>query len=98
MQRTTADQFRANMKEWMETANLEPVKITRKNGDAFILLEADRYHKMEMDIAEFRGLVGSLKDVAEGKASRVTDESLNATFARAKAKALTAKKSKKKVG
>ena len=41
MDRTSADQFRSNMKEWMEAARSEPVKITRKSGEAFVLLNAD---------------------------------------------------------
>ncbi len=98
MDRTNANDFRSNLKEWMEAARSEPVKITRKSGEAFVLLNADIFEKMQLDLARLQGLSKSLVDVAQGRVSRATDKSTKDIFARAKSKALASKKSKKAVG
>ena len=51
MDRTNADQFRSNMKEWMEIARSEPVKITRKSGESFVLINSEVFEKMQLDLA-----------------------------------------------
>jgi len=98
MDRTSADQFRSNMKEWMEAARSEPVKITRKSGEAFVLLNADIFEKMQLDLARLEGLTTSLLDVAQGRVSPATEKSTAGIFARAKQRALAAKKTKKAGG
>ena len=98
MDRTSADQFRSNMKEWMEAARNEPVKITRKSGEAFVLLNADIFEKMQLDLARLEGLTSSLIDAAQGRVTPATEKSTADAFARAKQRALAAKKTKKAVG
>ncbi|MCB0343444.1 MAG: type II toxin-antitoxin system Phd/YefM family antitoxin [Pseudobdellovibrionaceae bacterium] len=98
MDRTNADKFRANMKEWLEAANKEPVKITRKNGESFVLVNADTFEKMQLDLARFQGLTASLIDVTQGRVSSATEKSTAEVFERAKKRALSAKKTKKAVG
>lgn len=51
MDRTNANDFRTNLKEWMEATRSEPVKITRKSGEAFVLLNADEFEKMQVELA-----------------------------------------------
>ena len=98
MDRTNAEQFRSNMKEWMEAAHSEPVKITRKSGESFVLLNADIFEKMQLDLARLEGLTASLIDVAKGRVSAATEKSTTDLFSRAKQKALAGKKTKKAVG
>lgn len=98
MDRTNANDFRANLKEWMEAARSEPVKITRKSGEAFVLLNADEFEKMQLDLARLQGLTSSLTDVAQGRTSPATEQSTRDALARAKARALGSKKPKKAVG
>ena len=98
MDRTSADQFRSNMKEWMEAARSEPVKITRKSGEAFVLLNADIFEKMRLDLARLQGLTASLLDVAQGRVNPATEKSTADVFAKAKQRVLSAKKIRKAVG
>jgi PHD/YefM family antitoxin component YafN of YafNO toxin-antitoxin module len=98
MDRTNADQFRSNMKEWMEAARSEPIKITRKSGESFVLLNADTFEKMQLDLARMEGLTASLIDVAQGRVSPSSDKSTAEVLERAKKRALSAKKNKKAVG
>ncbi len=96
MDRTNANDFRANLKEWMEAARNEPVKITRKSGEAFVLLNADSFERMQLDLARLQGLTASLVDVAQGRTKPVSEKSTEALFERAKEKALGMKKPKAK--
>lgn len=98
MDRTNAEQFRANMKEWMEAARNEPVKITRKSGESFVLVNADIFEKMQLDLTRLQGLTASLVDVAQGRVSSATEKSTAEVFERAKKRALSSKKGKKAVG
>lgn len=98
MDRTNANDFRSNLKEWMEAARVEPVKITRKSGEAFVLLNADVFEKMQLDLARLQGLTVGLVDIAQGRVSRVTDQSTKDSLNRAKTRALNAKRTKKAVG
>lgn len=95
MDRTNADQFRANMKQWLEAARNEPVKITRKSGEAFVLLNADLFEKMQIDLARLEGLTASLIDAANGRLTPASDRSTAEVFERAKKRALNHKKTKK---
>lgn len=98
MDRTNADQFRANMKEWMEAARSEPIKITRKSGESFVLLDADTFEKMQLDLARLQGLSASLIDVAQERVTPSSEKSTAEVFERAKKRALAAKKTRKAVG
>lgn len=97
MDRTNANDFRANLKEWLEAARTEPVKITRKSGESFVLVNADMFEEMQINLARLEGLTASLLDVAEGRVERSSESSTKAVLAKAKARALAAK-SKKAVG
>lgn len=98
MDKTNADQFRANMKEWMESAQKEPIKITRKSGESFVLMRSEIFEKMQIDLARLEGLTASLVDLAQGRTSRSTAKSTSEIFEKAKKRALVAKKSKKVAG
>ena len=98
MNRTNADQFRSNMKEWMESARSEPIKITRKSGESFVLVDADTFEKMQLDLARFQGLSASLIDVTQGRVTPASEKSTAEVFERAKKRALSAKKNKKAAG
>jgi len=84
MDKTSADNFRSNMKDWMETARNEPIKITRKSGESFVLLDADTFEKMQIDLARYQGLTAGLFDVIEGRTSLASDKSTTEVFERAK--------------
>jgi prevent-host-death family protein len=52
MQRTNTEDF----KTWMEAAATEPVKITRRSGEAFVLLNVDEFEKLQVELASLRGV------------------------------------------
>jgi antitoxin YefM len=97
MDRTNTNDFRANLKDWMEAARKEPVKITRKSGEAFVLMNADEFEKLQVELASLRGISRGLSDVAHGRVRPSTPESTGTAIERAKSR-VHGKRSKKAVG
>ncbi|MGZ3772713.1 MAG: hypothetical protein ACXVCY_07605 [Pseudobdellovibrionaceae bacterium] len=97
MERTTALDFREKMKAWLDLASKEPVKITRKSGQAFILVDAEKFQEMELELANLRGLTKGLLDAATGNSHPLTEKSISQAMEAGKAKAL-GRKTKKVVG
>jgi prevent-host-death family protein len=98
MERINSNDFRANLKEWMEAARNNPIKVTRKSGEAFVLVNAEIFEKMQIDLARLDGLTTSLIQVAQGQVVPSTDELTFSIFERAKTRAVASKKSKKVMG
>ena len=94
MDRTNANDFRSNMKEWMEAARSEPVKITRKSGEAFVLLNADEFEKLQVELANLRGVAQGLSDVVQGRVRKATSDSTQSAIDRAKERVLGSKRKK----
>jgi len=59
MKQTNAEDFRSKLKSWMEKARKQPVKITRKTGEAFILIGADQFS--DKYVADFSNLTCHLR-------------------------------------
>jgi prevent-host-death family protein len=98
MDRINANDFRTNMKEWMEAARAEPIKITRKTGEAFVLISADVFEKMRLDLARLNGLTAGLMDIAQGRVNPSIPQSTANALARAKSRAIAGRKTKKAAG
>lgn len=97
MDRTNANNFRSNLKEWMEAARTEPVKITRKSGEAFVLVNADEFEKMQVELASLRGAAQGLSDAVHGRTRAGTSQPTEAAINRAKERVL-GKRGKKAAG
>lgn len=97
MDRTNADDFRTNLKQWLEAARSEPVKITRKSGESFVLLNADEFEKIQFELASLRGVAKGLSDVVHGRVRKSAAGSTESAIDRAKERVL-GKKNKKAVG
>lgn len=97
MDRTNANNFRSNLKEWMEVARVEPIKITRKSGEAFVLMNSDLFERMQVELANFRGIAQGLSDVVHDRMHASTAKSLETVIDRAKERVFN-KRSKKAIG
>lgn len=92
MQKINMSDFRSNLKTWMDSARDEPIKITRKTGEAFILVNADDFEKMQIELASLRGVAQGLSDVIHGRVRKSEPKSTNSTIARAKERVLGKKR------
>ncbi len=91
MNRTNANDFRANLKDWLEAAKDEPVKITRRNGESFILLTSEEFEALQLKIANLQGIAQGLSDALQGRTHK---DSTGSAIERAKIKTLGKQKTK----
>lgn len=98
MKQTNAEDFRSKLKAWMEKARKQPVKITRKTGEAFILIGEDQFSEMNTELIALRGQYQGLLDAFQGRTTLITEESVSDLFAKVKSKAQATTKTKKAIG
>jgi PHD/YefM family antitoxin component YafN of YafNO toxin-antitoxin module len=98
MKQTNAEDFRSKLKSWMEKARKQPVKITRKTGEAFILIGADQFSEMNTELTALRGQYQGLLDAFHGRTTPATSESISDLFARVKTNGQAVGKPKKAIG
>lgn len=65
MQNTNPKQFRAELRDYLELAAKEPIRIQRRSGDSFILLKEETYQDLQNEITSLqRRLLGMSQIVA----------------------------------
>jgi len=80
----SAHQFRANLKQVVDSAieNHEPVTVTRKNGEAFVVMSLDDYEREQETLyvlsnqSLMKQIADSLQTHQEGKGYMPSQEEL----------------------
>lgn len=80
MKQTNALDFRKQLKMWMDGAKAEPLRITRKNGDAFVMVTQDEYEQTQRELAQLRGKYEGLLDAFHGRTEKASSQSLKSLF------------------
>lgn len=98
MESTGGTEFRANLKEWLDVADTEVVKVNRPGGKSVVVLNAETYESIMLELAELRGIHKGLLAASEGRVVRGAEvgKSLSETMNKSKASARA--KYKKDVG
>lgn len=66
---SNVENFHLDLNECMEAARAEPVRITRKSGEAFVLMNAEEFERPQAEVATLRGVASGLADTAHGRVS-----------------------------
>jgi hypothetical protein len=74
------------LKEAMTATKEGPVKLTNEIGEAFVLLNADEFEKIQIEMESLRGIALGLSDVLHGNVQDFTEESIKAAMDRARAR------------
>jgi PHD/YefM family antitoxin component YafN of YafNO toxin-antitoxin module len=67
MQNTNPKQLRAEMKDYLELAAKEPIRIQRRSGESFILLKEDAYLELQTEVLSLQRRLLGMSQVVEGK-------------------------------
>lgn len=67
MDTTNPKKLRAELKDYLDLAAKEPIRIHRRTGETFILLGEDRYAEMQNEILSLQRRLLGMSEVAEGK-------------------------------
>ncbi len=66
MQSTNPKQLRAELKDYLDLAAKEPIRIQRRSGDSFILLKEMAYYEMQQEILSLQRRLLGMSEVVAG--------------------------------
>ncbi|MBF0313370.1 MAG: type II toxin-antitoxin system Phd/YefM family antitoxin [Oligoflexia bacterium] len=77
MQNTNPKQFRAELKDYLELAEKEPIRIQRRSGESYILLKEQDYQGLQEEIISLqRRLLGMSQAISsKGRDYKTGDHS-----------------------
>lgn len=67
MQSTNPKQLRAELKDYLDLAAKEPIRIQRRAGDSFILLKEMAYQEMQQEILSLQRRLLGMSEIVSGK-------------------------------
>ena len=67
MQSTNPKQLRAELKDYLDLAAKEPIRIQRRAGDSFILLKEIAYEEMQQEILSLQRRLLGMSEIVSGQ-------------------------------
>ena len=67
MQSANAKKFRSELKDYMDTAVGEPVRINRRDGQSFILMSEQIYEGLRGEIQSLQRRLLGMSEIIDGK-------------------------------
>jgi PHD/YefM family antitoxin component YafN of YafNO toxin-antitoxin module len=82
MRNTNPKQFRAELKDYLDLAAKEPIRIQRRSGENFILLKEDMFQNLQEEVVTLQRRLLGMSQVAAGEAKdyKIGDKSRLARF------------------
>lgn len=69
MQSTNPKQLRAEMKDYLDLAAKEPIRIQRRAGDSFILMKESAYQNLQTEILSLQRRLLGMSEIVSGETS-----------------------------
>lgn len=67
MQSANAKKFRTELKDYMDVAVSEPVRISRRDGQSFILMSEQVYDEFRNEIQSLQRRLLGMSEIVDGK-------------------------------
>ena len=67
MESTNPKKLRAELKDYLDLAASEPIRIQRRTGENFVLMSEDTYANMQNEILSLQRRLLGMSQAAEGK-------------------------------
>lgn len=71
MQSANAKKFRSELKDYMDAAVAEPVRINRRDGQSFILMSEQIYEDFRNEIQSLQRRLLGMNEIIDGKTTPV---------------------------
>lgn len=65
MENTNPKKFRAELKDYLDHATSEPIKIQRRSGESYILINEDHYSDLKNEILNLQRRLLSMANVLD---------------------------------
>lgn len=66
MNSTNPKKLRAELKDYLDLATNEPIKIQRRSGENYILMNEEHYSKMQKEIMNLQRRLLSMANIIDG--------------------------------
>ena len=67
MNQTNPKKLRAELKDYLDLAAKEPIRINRRSGESYVLLAETRYAEMQLEIMSLQRRLLSTSHALQGK-------------------------------
>ena len=85
MRSANAKKFRSELKDYMDAAVAEPVRINRRDGESFILMSEKIYEDFRNEIQSLQRRLLGMSEIIDGKTKPLTKgEDRTARFKKSK--------------
>ena len=72
MQSANAKKFRSELKDYMDAAVAEPVRINRRDGQSFIIMSEQVYDGFRNEIQSLQRRLLGMNEIVDGKTTKMT--------------------------
>lgn len=69
MENTSPKKLRAELKDYLDMATNEPVRIQRRSGESYIIMNEDKFAEMQNEISSLQRRLLAMNDIADDKTS-----------------------------
>ena len=69
MESTSPKKLRAELKDYLDMATNEPIRIQRRSGENYILMNENQYADLQNEISSHQRWLLAMNDIAEGRTS-----------------------------
>ncbi len=67
MKSTNPKQLRAEMKDYLDLASKEPIRVQRRSGENFILMKENSYQDMQSEILSLQRRLLGMSEIVAGE-------------------------------
>lgn len=71
MESTNPKKLRAEMKDYLELAKNEPIRVQRRSGESYVLMNEEAYSKMQIEIMSLQRRLLSMSNILDGEVEEV---------------------------
>lgn len=69
MKSTNPKKLRAELKDYLDLATHEPIRIQRRSGESYVLLSEDIYAELQNEILSLQRRLLGMSEIIDGKTS-----------------------------
>jgi PHD/YefM family antitoxin component YafN of YafNO toxin-antitoxin module len=69
MESTSPKKLRAELKDYLDMAANEPIRIQRRSGENYVLMNENKYAELQNEISSLQRRLLAMNDIADGAAS-----------------------------
>jgi len=69
MESTSPKKLRAELKDYLDMAANEPIRIQRRSGENYILMNESNYAELQNEISSLQRRLLAMNDIADGRKS-----------------------------